>query len=96
MAQARLTAGTASRLAADAVNVPHTRMGSRLTDMPGARQRSSVTTKFAEPTTVEMPRNISPSEYMSMLMPGIVLQLGVGHVGEPAAVRRLSERKADV
>ena len=78
MAQARLTAGTASRLAAEAVKVPQTMIGSRLTDMPGARQRSSVTMKLAEPTTVEMPRKISPSANTSMLMPGSYWRLVLG------------------
>ena len=34
--KARLTAGTASRLATEAVSVPQIRIGTRLTDMPGA------------------------------------------------------------
>ena len=59
--KARLTAGTTSRFAAEAVDVPQTRIGSRLSDMPGARVRSRVTMKLAEPTVVEMPRKIIPS-----------------------------------
>ncbi len=46
---------------ADTVLVPQTRIGSRLMDIPGARIRSTVTTKFAAPTVVEMPRKIIPS-----------------------------------
>ncbi|KGX50627.1 hypothetical protein Y027_5377 [Burkholderia pseudomallei TSV5] len=58
---ARLTAGTANRFANDAVSVPQTMIGSRSIDMPGARMRSSVTTKFAAPTVVETPSRIMPS-----------------------------------
>ena len=61
MTNARLTAGTTSRLATEAVTVPHTRMGTRLIDMPGARMRSSVTTKLMEPTVVETPSNTMPN-----------------------------------
>ena len=35
--------------------------GNRFSDMPGARMRRKVTTKFAEPTVVEIPRKIIPS-----------------------------------
>ncbi len=58
---ARLTAGTAKMLATDAVSVPQIRIGTRLIDMPGARMRRKVTTKFAAPTVVEMPSRIMPS-----------------------------------
>ena len=78
MAQARLSAGTASRFAADAVKVPQTRMGNRLTDMPGALHRKSVTMKLAEPTTVEIPRKINPRANTSMLMPGSYCRLVFG------------------
>ena len=70
MKQARLSEGTANKFATDAVIVPHTRIGIRLIDIPGARVRSKVTTKLADPTTVEIPRKISPRAKMSMLMPG--------------------------
>ena len=69
--KARLTAGTAKMLPTDAVNVPQTRIGTRLIDMPGARVRSSVTMKLIEPTVVEMPSMTMPSAYRSMLIPGL-------------------------
>ncbi|OIQ68353.1 hypothetical protein GALL_500550 [mine drainage metagenome] len=61
MRKARLTAGTASRLPTEAVSVPHTRIGTRLMDMPGARVRNNVTMKLIEPTVVETPSSIMPS-----------------------------------
>ncbi|MGF6731678.1 hypothetical protein OKW50_003823 [Paraburkholderia youngii] len=66
---ARLTEGTANRLPPDAVSVPHTSTGTRSSDMPGARILSSVTTKFIEPTVVEMPSSTMPSAYTSMFGP---------------------------
>ena len=60
MKNARLTAGTTTRFATLAVSVPHTSMGMRLIDMPGARVLNAVTTKLAAPTVVEMPRNTMP------------------------------------
>jgi hypothetical protein len=69
--KARLTAGTASRLPTEAVSVPHTRIGTRLIDMPGARVRNSVTTKLMEPTVVEIPSITMPSAYTSMLTPAL-------------------------
>ena len=45
----------------ETVVVPQTMIGSRLIDMPGARLRITVTTKFAAPTVVEMPKKIIPS-----------------------------------
>ena len=45
----------------ETVVVPQVRMGTRFSDMPGARMRRKVTTKFAEPTVVEIPRKIIPS-----------------------------------
>ena len=56
--QARLTAGTASRLPTEAVRVPHTRIGMLLMDMPGARESKRRTRKLAAPTVVEIPRKI--------------------------------------
>ena len=38
-----------------------TMIGSRSIDIPCARMRSSVTTKFAAPPVVEMPSRIIPS-----------------------------------
>ena len=48
--------------AADAVSVPHTRIGTRLIDMPGARMRRKVTMKLIEPTVVEIPSSTMPRE----------------------------------
>ena len=45
----------------ETVTVPQERTGTRFSDMPGARMRRKVTTKFAAPTVVETPRNIIPS-----------------------------------
>ena len=61
MKNARLTEGTARRLPTETVVVPQARIGTRLIDMPGARMRMKVTTKFAEPTVVETPKKIMPS-----------------------------------
>ena len=56
------TAGMAKMLAALAVRVPQTRIGTRLIDMPGQRIRRKVTTKLIAPTVVEMPRSTIPRE----------------------------------
>ena len=61
MKNARLTDGTAKRLPTEIVVVLQARIGTRLSDMPGARIRMKVTTKFADPTVVETPRKIIPS-----------------------------------
>ena len=58
---ARLTLGITTRFAALAVSVPQIMIGRRLIDIPGARQRATVTRKLAAPTLVEMPRKIIPS-----------------------------------
>ena len=47
-------------LAALAVSVPQTRIGTRSIDMPGARNRRKVTTKLIAPTVVEMPSSTMP------------------------------------
>jgi hypothetical protein len=60
--KARLTLGTTSKLATEAVKVPQVMIGTRLIDIPGARVRRKVTTKLADPTVVEIPRKIIPRE----------------------------------
>ena len=47
-------------------------IGSRFTDMPGARMRINVTMKLIDPALVEMPKKINPSRNTSMLIPGSV------------------------
>ena len=53
MIAAALSAGSANRLATDAVRVPQTMIGSRLSDMPGARVLNSVVMKLIDPTVVD-------------------------------------------
>ena len=61
MIAAALSAGSAKMLATDAVSVPQTMIGSRLSDMPGARVLNSVVTKLIEPTVVETASSSSVS-----------------------------------
>jgi hypothetical protein len=44
----------------EVATIAQTKMGTRLSDMPGARSLSAVTMKLIAPAVVEMPRNNSP------------------------------------
>ena len=56
MKNPRLTEGMAKILATEADDVPQIKIGTRLIDMPGARIRSVVSTKFIAPNVVRQPR----------------------------------------
>ena len=53
MMAAALSAGRNQSWDTDAVKVPHTMIGMRLSDIPGARVLNSVVMKLIEPTVVE-------------------------------------------
>ncbi len=63
-------AGTANRIMNPMAMYDHTRIGMRLTVIPGARILNEVTRKFTAPTVVEMPTKITPRPQKSRLMPG--------------------------
>ena len=51
-------------------SIDHTKIGMRLSVMPGARSLKIVTMKLIAPTVVEMPTNTTPRPQKSMLIPG--------------------------
>ena len=77
-------------------SIDHTKIGMRLSVMPGARILKIVTMKLTAPTVVEMPTKTTPRPQKSMLMPGRVRLAGERHVGEPAAVGRVADDEARV
>ena len=68
-AAATVTAGTAKITMNENTSIDHTKIGMRLSVMPGARSLKIVTMKLTAPTVVEMPTKITPRPQKSMLMP---------------------------
>ena len=75
-------------------SIDHTKIGMRLSVMPGVRSLKIVTMKLIAPTVVEMPTNTTPSPQKSMLIPGEYCFDGQRHVREPTAVGRVADEEA--
>jgi len=69
IALSRFSAGNAKITMNDVPTIAQTNSGTRLSDIPGARNFSAVTMKLIAPIVVDTPRNNNPSEYTSRLTP---------------------------
>jgi hypothetical protein len=75
---ARFSAGSAKSTMKAVATMAHTKIGTRLSDMPGARSFSAVTMKLIAVDVVETPSSKRPRAYTSMCSPGEFARLVSG------------------